>query len=207
MASYRTSTLEMTKSSGYTRDLTDKRIKDLKTRYQLHKKRSRNGFLSTHTRERLLHITNWSEDTEVRDIYQFFYDIREHAKAAIDDFRLLSDVLTEKEFQQLLGQKIVDRNNIERYPISILFDVLIPKTAHLKEGKIVTEILQEQEWRKEVLEEITKKSLMWYINSGLIQTDSHIRLLADAIDIIGVMSSGKKPWLHASDDRLQSPMR
>jgi hypothetical protein len=192
----------LTKSSGYTRDLTEGEIKDLKARYQAHMKRSRSGFLSTQKRQRLLHITNWPEETQESEVHQFFYDIREHAKAAIDDFRLLSEVLSEKEFEQIFGEKIVEPDNRERYPISVLFEVLIPKTVHLKEGTVVTEILKKQEWRKHVLDEITVKSLLWYVNSGIIQTDAHRRLLIDAADIIAVQSSGRKLWWYRQDSQI-----
>lgn len=165
-------------------------------------KRSRGGFLSTEKRQRLLHITNWPEETQEDEIYRYFYDIREHAKAAIDDFRLLSEVLNEEEFQKIFGEKMVDDQNRERYPISVLFEVLIPKTVHLKEGTVVTEILKKQEWRKHVLDEITVKSLLWYVNSGIIQTDAHRRLLIDAADIIAVQSSGRKLWWYRQDSQI-----
>lgn len=205
----------MRKSSVYTRKLTDKDIKALKQRYSRHMKRTRMGFLSTAVKEQLLYYKNWPEETTTQEISQYFYEIREHAKAAIDDFRLLSEVLTESEFQHIFGEKIegdliieelnnqtYTTKNAPRYPISLFFETLVPKTIHLKDGAVTNEIKEQQEWRKEVLEEITLKALDWYFDSGIITTDVHKRLLVDTADVIGLASSGKKPYVFRPD----SPM-
>jgi hypothetical protein len=187
--------------------LSEQDIKKLQEKYSTHLQRTRIGFLTTAVRKRLLHLENWPEDTNTDDIYQYFYDLREHAKAAIDDFRLLSDVLKEKEFERIFGEKIIDKEKGERYPISAFFEILVPETIQLRNGVVVPEILEEQKWRKNVLEEITIKSLLWYESSGIIQTDCERRLLIDAADIIGVRSSGKKPFFYRPDEPIPNPVR
>ncbi|MDE1726095.1 MAG: hypothetical protein KGH89_02370 [Thaumarchaeota archaeon] len=95
----------MTKSSGYSRDLTKKEIKDLQLKYSSQLKRTRKGFIEVPVKQRLLHITNWEEGTTRDDVHRYFYEIREHAESALGDFLLLCDTLTEKQIKDIFEFK------------------------------------------------------------------------------------------------------
>jgi len=73
----------------YTRELTQSEIEDLKTKYKSHIKATRDGFLNTRIKERLLHISKWNDKPSDREIYDFFYEIRERSKTAILDMRFV----------------------------------------------------------------------------------------------------------------------
>jgi hypothetical protein len=196
----------------YTRKLTKKEIGDLNDKYASHVKRTRGGFLPRKKLMRLLHHTNWEQgsirkytgtigtDQEVfgggdeTALTKYFYEIREHAQAAIDDFRLLSDVLTEKELRAIFGKKIDEMNKMPVYPISLLLESLLPKITNQKKGIVVQEILKEQEWRKGVLEEVVISALHWYLESGVFKTESHQRLLSDTLDAIAIMSGNRQTY-------------
>src|SRR5256885_1102321 len=116
----------MTKSSGYTRDLTHNEIKHLNLKYEKLMKRTRGGFLSREVKERLLHITNWEVGITSDEIYKYFYEIREHVKTAIGEFQLLCDVLTEKELRIIFGTKEQRSQAEDTYPITLLLSSLLP---------------------------------------------------------------------------------
>ena len=188
----------MTKSSGYTRDSTQKEIKELQVKHSPHMQRTRGGFLSKSVKERLLHITNWSEGTSNYDLHQYFYEIREHAKSALGDMHLLCDTLTELQLEQIFGTKEIfdiksDRVfTLAQYPISNLLEAIIPRIDYRRRGKETEEERKEKEWRKLFLEEIVIMCLDWYLRSGLVKTDSHKRILIDTMDAIAILSSGNK---------------
>ena len=180
----------MVKSSDYTRDLTKKEIKDLQAKYTPLLNRSiRSGFLPTEMKKRLLHITNWKDDTSNQEIYQFFSDIREHAFTGLMDLQLICDTLNEKELQRIFGTKPYVAAD---YPITKVLNSLLPSTTFRLKKKEKEEIQKKQEWRKYILDEVVVEGLDWYVNSGLFKTDIHRRMLIDTMDAVTVMSTGDK---------------
>ena len=71
--------------------------------------------------------------------------------------------------------------------------VMLKKQEFLLEDQEVT--LKEQEWRKLIFEDITIRFLQWYYDSGIFKTDIHRRIIIDTMDVISIMSSGKKLYL------------
>lgn len=193
----------MTKSSSYSRDLTKKEIKDIQAKYAPHMKRTRKGFLERPVKERLLHITNWKEETTNEEIYRYFYEIREHAKSAIDDFRLLCDILTESQLQEIFAREEIHevkqfqlkiRETV--YPISLLLKSILPNPIYVGEDaqKEMEKIRNQNEWRKNIIENVLVESLVWYFYSGLFKTDKEKQLIFDMIDQVTVASSGIKKY-------------
>lgn len=232
----------MANSSDYTRTLTRNQIKDLQEKYEPVLKRSRGGFLEIPVKEKLLHITNWEKTVTSREVSQYFYEIREHAKTALNDLGLLCDVLNEEQLQLIFGKNSLPSSSKSEYPISNVLSTLIPERLQIndlekrlwaldeeiqfrekriqndqvnkdnwdteikmleeqkkillkmkKELETAKNTLESQQWRKTILEDITIRCLTWYFNSGIFQTDSHKRIMSDVVDIISIMSSGKKP--------------
>lgn len=231
-----------TKSREYIRELSSKEIDDLKERYKHHIKPIRKGFLNTDDKNILLQISRWSPHTADREVYDFFYDVRERAKSALLDLQILCDTLNEEQLQHIFGtkQKLPTK---DKFPITEVLSSLLPSKFSMEatrqfiadlenqiasakidrdnnkdrpeEVKRLTEWinanerhipimkkelpkteakLQELEWRKYILEDVTLKALKWYLNSGLFQTDAHQRLIIDLMDAIVIASSGKKKF-------------
>lgn len=174
----------------YTRELTENEIKVLKTKHKLHIKSTRDGFLNTKTKKRLLHITKWSDNPSDREIYDFFYEIRDRTKSAILDMQLLCDVLTEDQLQKIFGVK---RNKLQAedlYPISELLIAITNEKPIRGSAKKKEQIRKEREWRKLILEDLVMRGLLWYYSSGVFKTDLHRRLIKDTMDTLQVTGSG-----------------
>ncbi len=189
--------IKLVKSSDYTRDLSKQEIKDLQVKYIPFLKRSvRSGCIPTEMKKRLLHTTNWKEESN-QEIYQFFSDIREHALTGLMDLQLLCDTLNEKELKRIFGTKPMAT---EDYPITKVILSLLPTkitphhhpkvNAKLKEK--LKKLQEEQEWRQFILHEIVVESLDWYTNSGIIKTDVLRRLFIDTMEAITTLSLGDK---------------
>jgi len=175
----------------YTRELTENEIKKLKITYESHIKATRDGFLNTKIKQRLLHISNWSDSPSDREIYDFFYEIRERTKTAILDMQLLCDVLSENQLQTIFGTKRYRPKAEDLYPISELLVALTSVNPVRGSSKKKEQLKKEREWRKLVLEELVVKGLSWYYSSGVFKTDLHRRLIQDTIDTLQIISSGK----------------
>jgi len=175
----------------YTRELTKSEIQDLKTKYKSHIKATRDGFLNTKTKERLLHISKWSDRPSDREMYDFFYEIRERSKTAILDMQLLCEVLTENQLQSVFATKRYRPQAEDLYPISELLVAITSVNPVRGSSKKKEQVKKEREWRKLVLEDLVVRGLSWYYNSGVFKTDLHRRLIKDTIDTLQIISSGK----------------
>lgn len=183
----------MVKSSDYTRELTAKEIKLLQGKYNNHLNRTRKGFLERPMVERLLHITNWKRDTTDQDIYQYFYEIREHVKTALVDLQLICETLHEDQLQEIFGKN--DATSIT-YPITNVLKSLIPYPLLFgsKAKEVMKKIEEKQQWRKYILEDVTIESLLWYFHSGIFKTELERNLIFDTIDAIQVRGTGKRQY-------------
>lgn len=181
----------MAKTSDYTRDLSKKEIKDLQAKYTPYLKRSqRSGFLPTETKKRLLHLTNWKQDTSNQEIYQFFSNIREHTLSGMMDLQLLCSTLNEKELERIFGTKPTAQ---DEYPITKVLSSLLPESRTFRmKPKELEKLLKDQEWRKVILNELVLEALYWYYNSRIFKTNTHSRLLAETIDAISWIANGDK---------------
>ena len=176
------------KSREYLRELKDDDIQNLKKEFKSHLKPPRDGFLNKKQKERLLRITKWPRDTSNRNVYDFFYEIRERAESSLNDLKLLCEVLNEKELESIFGNKSMAS---EDYPITKVLLSLLPESRTFRmKPKEIEKLQKEQEWRKVILNELVLESLYWYFHSGLFETDAHTRLLADTMDAISVLSGG-----------------
>ena len=143
----------------YLRDLTIKEIEDFQTTYKNHVKATRDGFLNTMVKERLLHFTNWESEKTEREIYDFFYEIRVRARSAIFDMQLLCDVLNENQLQSIFGVKRHKPQAEDLYPISELLIAITSEKFVKGSSKKKEQIKKEREWRKLMLEDVTARGL------------------------------------------------
>lgn len=189
------------KSREYTRELKEKEIKNLQSKYTSHVNSSRYGFLNKKQKEKLLKITKWGRDTTNREITDFYYEVREGAALAIQDLQLLCETLNEDQLEKIfltkdtfsyLNKKIKTIN----YPITQLIESLIPHQifANQQTKEFMEKHMKERQWRKLILEDVVIAALLWYFHSGLFKTNAQQQLLFDAIDAIQVNSSGKKEF-------------
>jgi len=187
----------------YTRELTESEIKKLKTKHKSQVKPPRDGFLNTDTKKLLLHISNWSDNPSDREIYDFFYEIRERAKSAIFDMQLLCDVLTENQLQTVFGTKRYKPQAEDLYPISELLNAITSEEGVKGSSKKKEQLRKDREWRKLVLEDLVVRGLSWYYSSGVFKTDLHRRLIKDTIDTLQITSSGElKPTMDSTESGM-----
>jgi len=131
----------------YTRELTENEINKLKTKHEFHIKSTRIGFLNTDTKNRLLHISKWSDNPSDREIYDFFYEIRAKAESAILDMGLLCDVLTENQLQTIFGTKRNKPHAEDLYSISELLVGITTEMDVKGSSKKKAQMKKEREWR------------------------------------------------------------
>jgi len=174
----------------YLRELTEKEIKDLRAKYKKHVKSTRDGFLNTRIKQMFLHITNWESKISDREIYDYFYEIRERTKSAIIDMQILCDVLSEKQLQTIFGTKEYKPKAEDLYPIMEVLNSLITERYYKGSKKKLEKIQKEREWRKLILEDVTARGLLWYYNSGILQTSLNRRLIQDSMETLQILSSG-----------------
>ena len=174
----------------YLRDLTEKEIEDLKAKYKKHVKATRDGFLNTRIKRMFLHITNWESKISDREIYDYFYEIRERTKSAIMDMQILCDVLSEKQLQTIFGTKEYKPKAEDLYPIMEVLNSLITERYYKGSKKKLEKIQKEREWRKLILEDVNVRGLLWYYNSGILQTSLNRRLIHDSMETLQILSSG-----------------
>ncbi len=236
----------MSESRQYLRELNEIERKWLKTYYESHLYKK--GFLSQNQKKRLLGIKRKERGTPDSD---FWYKIKHHVQNSILDLKMISDVASEKQLQEIFGEKISMPKSEDAYPIMLVLSSLLPSMLSeeiLKEsirqtrGSIASakidqsrnkdrpdevkrlgewieaneprlkqqekelnsqiENLEEQKWRKYILEDLAVRVLQWYLASGIFQTDSHRRVIIDALDAITIMSSGKKMKLRHDPDQI-----
>lgn len=158
-------------------------------------KRSRGGFLEMPVKERLLRKTNWKKDASNKEISDYFYEIREHAKSALLDLHLLCDTLSESQLKEIFGTEEIlfprkDQFTFSQYPISNLMQAILLHTPSIR--KRSESELKERQWRKLFLEEIVIMCLDWYYNSGIFRADHQLNMIYDTMDLIALGSSGFK---------------
>jgi hypothetical protein len=177
------------KNSKYLRDLTRKQIENINTKFVKYGKTKRNGFLTFSQKEILLRKKNLNQNRIENTNSDNFSQIRAKTASAMVDFQLLFDMLSENQLETIFGKKdeTTPRNPdliYSTYPISILFESLLPKSNDKND--------ETKQWRKLFMEEITMMCLLWYYNSGIVMTSAQREMLLDTIDAITIMSSGKK---------------
>lgn len=194
----------MTKSSKYTRELNEKEIKTLQTRYKGYLKRTRRGFLSTSEREKLLKIKKWHESDG--EIYQFFYDIRERAKTAFADLILLCDTLNEKEIENIFSNNY-SNTELKKMPDGMSFELMEQyyrsysvfkdviryvlqdrstiKLSNIKLKKDF-ELFDDDSWQAFLAHDLIRICLQFYKEHGFITTKAHERLTEEVEDMINV---------------------
>jgi len=192
-------------SRKYLRDLSKGDIKTAQKAYKFHLKPKRDGFLGKNHKQKILRLKKW-RDTSDREVYDFFYEIRERARSALIDFQMLCEFLSEEQLQSIFTEQ--KKGSIGYYPLTLFLSALLPSTTFRLKPKQIEKLTKEQLWRKLVLEDLVIKALTWYDESGIFETDSHQRLLIDTMDAISIMSSGEKRIVrHETDSYYQVPPR
>jgi len=192
-------------SRKYLRDLSKGNIKTAQKAYKFHIKPHRDGFLGKNHKEKILRLKKWREASD-REVYDFFYDIRERARSALIDFQMLCEFLNEGQLQAIFTEQ--KKDVVGYYPLTLFLSALLPSPTFRLKPKQIEKLEKEQLWRKLVLEDLVIKALSWYDESGIFETDSHSRLLVDTMDAISIMSSGEKRIVrHDIDSYYQVPPR
>jgi len=175
-------------SRKYLRDLSTGSVRTAQRAYKFHLKPKRDGFLGKNHKQRILRLKKWREASD-RDVYDFFYDIRERAKSALIDFQFLCEFLTEEQLKVIFAEK---EKTAGIYPLTLFLSALLPTSTYRMQPKQAEKLQLEQAWRKLILEDLMIKGLSWYIYGGILKTDSHRRMVIDTMDAVAIMSSGKK---------------
>lgn len=111
----------MSESRKYLRELNETERKWLKTYYESHLHRK--GFLSPNQKKRLLGIKRKERGTPDSD---FWYKIKHHVQNSIIDLKMISDVASEKQLQEIFGEKISMPRSEDVYPIMLVLSSLLP---------------------------------------------------------------------------------
>lgn len=187
----------MSKSRKYLREMSLGNAKTAQKAYKFHMKPHRDGFLGKNHKQKILRLKKWRETSD-REVFDFFYDIRERAKSALIDFNMLCEFLSEDQLKSIFTEQ--KKGVVGYYPLTLFLSALLPSpTARLK-PKELEKLEKDQLWRKLVLEDLVLKALSWYDESGIFETDSHSRLLVDTMDAISIMSSGEKRVIRHNPD-------
>jgi len=190
---------------GYQRTMSKSEIKELQEKYLIHMKRSRGGFLERPVKQRLLHVTNWEEETDDTDISKYFYEVREHAKTAFEEFLLLCDVLTESQIKDIFQFKaegeLLDKISHEGdgkksqhlwHSVPSMENILrgILKTS---DTNMVTENIwkdmrlyeQPDSWKFNMAHHIIEICFEFLKENRFITSKAHQRLVEEVLDMLG----------------------
>jgi hypothetical protein len=111
----------MLESRRYLRELDETEREWLKTYYESHLHRK--GFLTPNQKKRLLGIKRRERGTPDSD---FWYKMKHHVQNVIIDLKMISDVASEKQLQEIFGEKISMPKSEDVYPITLVLSSLLP---------------------------------------------------------------------------------
>ncbi|MGI0102497.1 MAG: hypothetical protein ACREA7_07885 [Nitrosotalea sp.] len=201
----------MTKASAYTRDLTQKEIKVLQAKYEPYlKKASRNrGFIPLEKTKRLLHITNWEEDTSSNDVYQFFSDLKSHTRTSFGDIQLICDTLKPSvlndifrwEYPEELNKQLSHEADpkksqdlhsrvptIENVVKALLFSKEEKEEKPDEIWKHKGLVLQPDAWKFNIASNLIRICFEFLQENKFITSKSHERLIEEVTDMINAES-------------------
>jgi len=164
----------MTKNSEYTRDLTDHRLKSLKTRYKIHLKKR--GFLSPNQKRRILGIKKKERGTPDTD---FWYKIRDSAKNSITDLELLSEICSDGVLYDIFRElrkedhQERDKGDYRRTSISLVLSRIFSTTRKPTDYST---------WKNQLSAKILEQSINYMRNNPQFKTKLHARLFDDVLD-------------------------
>lgn len=180
----------------YRRDLNPQQYKNLSKEYEFHLKRSRGGFLTTQARERFLKIRKGEKsynEAERQDAEaDFWYRLKNSARDAIVDLRLICDISSEDVLKDIFAAKD-ERNRF--FQLQVFLRKLFPPNT----GSIT----KEDEWRNEITEKIVCDGLVSYVNSGVLSSESHRRAVFEVLDAISLVSTGRKKYKRNQDGGIE----
>lgn len=93
--------------------------------YSEHLKSSHGGFLSDKQRKRLLRMKKKERETPDSD---FWWRIKESTRDTMMDMKLICDVASEQQLQEIFGEKISSSKTDDVYPITLVLSSLLPNT-------------------------------------------------------------------------------
>jgi len=124
----------MTKYREYSREFSPEQLDDLRNSYSDHLRLSRGGFLSDKQRKRLLRLKKKEQGTPDSD---FWWRIKESTRDAMMDMKMICDIASEKELQEIFGTKQTRKQSDDMYPITKVLSSLLPSMLSediLREG-------------------------------------------------------------------------
>jgi len=130
----------MAKHREYSRELSPEQLEELKNRYSEHLKSSHGGFLSDKQRKRLLGLKKKEEGTPDSD---FWWRIKGSTRDAIMDMKLICDIASEKELQEIFGTKN-SKQSKDVYPITEVLSSLLPSTISIETTRKFIEDMENQ---------------------------------------------------------------
>lgn len=194
----------MVESSNYLRDLSKNEIAGLQTKYDIHMKRTKSGFLERPVKEKLLRKKRWSEYTQDDEVYDFFYKIREHAKTALGDLMLLCDVLTDSQLREIFefktegelkkqlsitkfgseyGKLLSFAPSLENFlnSLTVSHDTK-PVSPKVWDNRTLE--VQPDSWKFYLVEHLIEISFEFLKQNGFITSKAHQRLVEEVMDMI-----------------------
>jgi hypothetical protein len=112
----------MSESRLYTRELNDTERKWLKTYYEQHLHRK--GFLTAKQKKRLLGLKRRERGTPDSD---FWYKLKHRVQNVVVDLKLICDVASERQLQEMFGEKIrMHEKTLDVYPMALVLISLLP---------------------------------------------------------------------------------
>lgn len=180
----------------YRRDLSKQQYENLQREYDFHLKDTRYGCLTTADRKHLLKLTHGpnkvSEEERRQWEADFWYRLKKKAQAAIVDMRLITDICSEDVLQEIFTHK--DERKIF-YQLNVFLRKLFPPLSR--------EDSEDDDWRKYIAEEIVCSGLMWYVNSGVLSTEAHRRVVFEVLDAVSLVSSGRRRYRRTNDGGIE----
>jgi len=167
----------LTSYRNYTREITDNKLKDLKTRYKLQIKNK--GFLTPKKKRRLLKLGKKERGTSDAD---FWYRIKHQAKHSLLDLQLISEVgdgsQLQEIFEPLTKEDYKDRDEglYKRTDLRFLIETIF--SSHKPEES------NREDWRFKLALDILNISIGYFRNIPAFQSKLHTRLFEDVLDVL-----------------------
>ena len=167
----------MTSYRNYTREITDNKLKDLKTHYKLQLKNR--GFLTPKKKRRLLKLGKKERGTSDAD---FWYRIKHQAKHSLFDLQLISEVADGSQLQEifepLTKEDYKDRNKglFKRTDLRFLIETIF--SSHKPEES------NRGDWRFKLALDMLNISIGYFRNMPSFQSKLHNRMFEEVLDVL-----------------------
>ena len=167
----------MTTYRKYRREITDSKLKTIKTRHKIHLQN--NGFLTKSQKERLLKTKKKERGITDTD---FWYRIRHAATFAIFDLELISKIADESQLEEIFepltrdNYSDMDKGLYKRTDMRYLIEAVF--SSHKPE------LSTRDDWRFKLAYEMIEIGIGYFRNMPTFQSNLHQRAFQDVLDSI-----------------------